>query len=114
MKRNSLPCLCIGAGVLLGYLAANAAFGSSKPAEAGTALAEVAADNVQQSPDRPSSPQPTESNSPGKSVCCQGDLKAGLLVAANDQEVAAVSAAVQRRTGKKPNIVVIMGDDIGM
>ncbi len=95
-------------------MAANADFGSSKLAEAGTAPLRVSVDNVQQVPRRPSSTQAIELSSPGKQACCEGDHKADLLVATNDQEVAAVSAAVQRRTGKKPNILVIMGDDVGI
>ena len=40
-------------------------------------------------------------------------MKQKLLFATNAQEAAAQSAKVQRQTGKRPNIVVIWGDDIG-
>ena len=113
MRTKLTSLLFVGAGVLLGYLAANADFGSGEPAEAGATHVEVLADNVQQHPARPAFPQAIEVNSPGKQANSQGEPKAELLVATNQQEVAAVSAAVQRRTGKKPNILVIWGDDIG-
>ena len=81
----------LAAGVLLGYLAASGSFGS-RPAEAS-----------------PTVPPITEKSSAApadKAGCC--DVNKGDLVALA-QKVGQPGAS-----GKKPNIVVIMGDDIGM
>jgi arylsulfatase len=44
--------------------------------------------------------------------CCEGDDKAKLMAAVAGHNAKVSAAAAQ--AGKKPNIVVIMGDDIGM
>src|SRR5262249_19153362 len=44
--------------------------------------------------------------------CCDG-LSKGELLAKADPNVRAASARIQKDTGKKPNILFIMGDDVG-
>lgn len=96
----------VGVGVLLGYLAANAEIDSSKTADAGK-IHFKAPQNVGKS----KSGLPSNSNSNTRTN--NSTAKSRLLVASNKQELATVSTAVQQRTGKKPNILVIWGDDIG-
>ena len=55
MRTKLVPVLFIGAGMLLGYLAANADFGANKPAEAGNVRAKTSVDNLQQISGEPSS-----------------------------------------------------------
>ena len=112
MRPRFVSVLFVGAGALLGYLAATADLSPTNPAEASTKTG-AASVAVQPILEQPSSPLVTDLNSPDKPACCDGDLRSTMLVAANQQEVAALSASLQRRTGKKPNIVIIWGDDIG-
>jgi len=98
MRGKLIPLLFVGCGVLLGYLAAGTEFEPISPADAGT----VAANATQR-----------EQLPAAEPACCESDSKSRLLLAFNDQEVASLSAAAQRRTGTKPNILVIWGDDIG-
>ena len=78
-------------GALLGYLAASGRFSSTQ--------AEAA----------PTTPSASEKPSTEKPGCC--DVSKGDLLAQVTKRTATAQA---KDTGKKPNIVFIMGDDIGM
>ena len=93
MKIKLASFALIGVGVLLGFLAVNS----------GTRLT-IAADTQQ------TVSKPTITSENPKST---DNRKSKLLVATNEQELATISTTVQQRTGKKPNILVIWGDDIG-
>src|SRR5262249_38742379 len=53
---------------------------------------------------------PEKEDQPG---CCGTGLSKGELLAMADPNVKAAAARVQKDSGKKPNILVIMGDDVG-
>ncbi|WP_298865646.1 arylsulfatase [uncultured Gimesia sp.] len=93
MKIKLASFSLIGVGVLLGFLAANSGTRSTM------------ADDTQQTVSKS-----TTSSENSKST---DNLKSKLLVATNEQELETISTTVQQRTGKKPNILVIWGDDIG-
>ena len=93
MKIKLASFALIGVGVLLGFLAVNS----------GTRLT-IAADTQQ------TVSKPTITSENPKST---DNRKSKLLVATNEQELETISTTVQQRTGKKPNILVIWGDDIG-
>ncbi len=82
-------------GVLLGYLAASVRQGPFSKADAGQSPAAA-------------SVQPAESSSGGKPARC-AEVNKGQLLAQAD----AKSGEQARKGGKKPNVVVIMGDDVG-
>src|SRR5215213_1924539 len=85
----------IGLGMLLGYAAASGKlnpFGRADAAPSGDPTAAKPADD--------------------DGCCCDGADKARLLAAADPKVRAAVRKLEDK--GKKPNIVVIMGDDIGV
>jgi len=75
----------VAVGALVGYLAAAGRF-SSTPAEAA-----------------PATPPAVEKPAADTPACCEGAAKGNLL-----------AFAQKEASGKKPNIVVIMGDDVGM
>ncbi len=113
MKFASLS--FVGVGMLLGYLAA---LNPTQPVEAAKAPVKVPAAALPASQQQPPQSLSAHLNSPslnelGKHAACQGDLKSKLMVATNKQEALAASAIIQQRTGKKPHIVIIWGDDIG-
>ena len=56
--------------------------------------------------------QPTPGTGPEQGTCCSGDINKGelLALAAHNQTVAAAA----QKAGKKPNILIIWGDDIGV
>jgi arylsulfatase len=88
----------LAAGALLGYLAAS---GRLNPlSRAGATGPTVQAGVV----------KPAEPDSGDKPACCEKVNKGQLLALANRNEAAAERA---RAEGKKPNILFIMGDDIG-
>jgi len=90
LKRSTLAsAVLVAVGAALGWAAASGHLDFSRAA---TASAE--------------SPAPADSARP----CCAAGGKAATAIAAHNQ---AVSATLQK-DGKKPNIVVIMGDDIGI
>jgi arylsulfatase A-like enzyme len=93
-----LPVACVGLGALLGYAAAVGNLDPSRRADAAAA-----------SP--PGAPGRATASAPGKPGCCE-DLSKGPMLAllATHNETAAASA---EQSGRKPNIVFIMGDDIG-
>jgi arylsulfatase len=98
MLRNSklLAVAFLGLGLALGYAAASGKLNPFQTAEATAITGEPPAN----APTCPSG------------ACCDGLDKAKALVAINVHNEK-VSAAAQK-DGKQPNIVVIMGDDIGM
>ena len=103
MKRL-IPFLLIGAGVLAGYMAASTDFGAASPVEAKVGSGASVVPAVTESPNE---------TSIGRSKRYDGEARRGLFLARNRQEVATLSARVQKQTGKKPNILIIWGDDIG-
>ena len=86
----------LAVGALLGYLAASGGPKPSSTAEAG------------QLPTQGQSVKLTESNSGVKPACCEDVSKGQLLALASPK-----AAASAQEGGKKPNILFIMGDDIG-
>jgi arylsulfatase A-like enzyme len=89
----------LAVGVLLGYLAAT---GRLNPfAKAGAAAQSEEARTT----------KPTEAGNSDPACCCDGVDKGELLALANRK--ARVAARAEGK-GKKPNIVVIMGDDVGI
>ncbi|MDF1746115.1 MAG: arylsulfatase [Gimesia sp.] len=93
MKIKLASFSLIGVGVLLGFLAANSGPRST--------MADDTQQTVSKSTTSSENSKPTD------------NLKSKLLVATNEQELETISTTVQQRTGKKPNILVIWGDDIG-
>ncbi|QDU12095.1 arylsulfatase [Gimesia aquarii] len=96
----------VGVGVLLGYLAASADFNVTKAAKVQSKIpfSSRQSDSKQQS---------SLSDSDSTNLVHDGNTQSKLLIATNQQAVAAASTVIQQRTGKKPNILVIWGDDIG-
>jgi arylsulfatase len=89
----------LAAGTLLGYLAAS---GNLKPfsrANAARSTAEAASE------------KPAQPASGTRAACCE-EVSRGRLLALADPNVKARVARAQKN-GKKPNIVFIMGDDVG-
>jgi arylsulfatase A-like enzyme len=93
--------ILLGAGALLGFAAASSNVHVATPVNASSpSTPQVAADaNALQ-----------VSSAPAPSCCSQGANKAELLALATHNQ--GVAAAAQK-TGKKPNICVIWGDDVG-
>lgn len=89
--------LFLAAGALLGYGAASGNFRLNWAADAAPARSQTAIS------------KPVEAN-PEQARCCMDGGKRGLLVAQADKTGAQKQPAGK---GKKPNIVVIMGDDVG-
>src|SRR5438270_249564 len=77
--------------MLLGYVAASGQLNPFQRAEANPPAANAAVTEEQ-------------------ADCCNGACKADLLVSAERSESARQD---EKKSGKKPNIVVIMGDDVG-
>src|SRR5689334_19133005 len=98
MKRTTLRTLFVlGLGAGLGYLAA-----VGSPAASRTALADDGP-----GPRTPPSVAPPR----GKTSCSEGAGRGGLLAFTTIGVVPGTAPAA--RAGKKPNIVVIWGDDVG-
>jgi arylsulfatase A-like enzyme len=97
--RTPTPLLAIGMmalGGLLGYAAASGQITSLWQARAAAPLGE---------------PNPMEQSAPN---CCSAGKDRGLLLTkANDREPRPESGAQPAKDAKKPNILVIFGDDIG-
>src|SRR5262249_10726689 len=100
MMRNTrfLAVACIGLGMLLGYAAASGRLNPWQRAQAGPPAPSAVADRS----------SPSAKQEPG---CCDG-LAKGELVALADPKVKETLARAEAN-GKKPNILFIMGDDIG-
>ncbi len=94
-----LATLCIGLGMLLGYAAASGKLNPFQRAEAAPSATAVAAD------------RPTSSTQ-AQAACCEGVSKGQALALLQTHNEAVARSAKQ--AGKKPNIVVIMGDDVGI
>src|SRR4051794_4220954 len=84
----------LATGILLGHLAASGRFTPFQRAEAAPQSAAVAA--------------------PTAAPCCDGAERGLLLAKADAPADAAPQAGQPAGAGKKPNILFIMGDDIGM
>lgn len=112
----------LAAGALLGYLAANAD-SLSRTIASGTKVAAPATDSAAATPSM-NSPVPALSckgscKAAGGSGCCSGSQRGELLlahdpVAARDVLALAAAQPGDGGSGKKPNILVIWGDDIGI
>src|SRR5262245_66384946 len=93
-KRRNLTAIALAVvGALLGYAAGSGHLSLHRPASAAP-------------PDRAES-RPSESELPDGACCQQGVPRGVQLVRAGQKDDAP-------KNGKKPNIVFIMGDDIGM
>ena len=90
----------LAAGALLGYLAAS---GKLNP---------LSWAGQSQSPGTVTSAAPSDSGSGDKPSCCEGVNKCQLMAMGNTRDKTVFTAA-QKNNGKKPNILFIMGDDIG-
>ena len=96
-KSNGMAAAFIGVGMLIGYAAASGNLNLAPWAQA-------------------SQPAPAaDAGQPGdalaqKTSCCDGVDKGQLLALANHNANVTVNAV---QTGKKPNICIIWGDDIG-
>jgi arylsulfatase len=101
MLRNTRVQLVavLAAGALLGYLAASGSLNPFSRADANSPESKAVA------------VKPADSDSVGKLACCE-DVNKSQLVAMADPKVKEAVARVQKN-GKKPNILFIMGDDIG-
>src|SRR6185295_10476959 len=88
---------CVAAGALLGYLAATGGFDVNRPLNASPAGGQTAIDNLGPA-------------SPAESCCLKGNGQELLLAQATTKTGAPRRPAAN---GKKPNIVFIMGDDVG-
>jgi arylsulfatase A-like enzyme len=100
MLRNSKVQMMItlAIGGLLGYLAASGQLNVLRQANAGP-------------PPHPGANEPTSSATAAAATCCsEGSTKGQLVALANPK---AGAAANTQADGKKPNILFIMGDDIG-
>src|SRR3954471_20469512 len=105
MKIGTVQSLaCVGLGTVLGFLAATRDFSPSSRAEGvtpATRQAGAEAGATGQGGDQP--------------PCCSGGTaKAVLLAQAAAGTTTTTAAAAPTSSAKKPNIVVIMGDDIGV
>src|SRR5262245_41834855 len=102
MFRNTkvLACICTAAGILLGYAAAS---GMLNPFPKAAATPPVGSPAVEKTG------CPQTGDTP---ACCSEGVSKSQLVALADPKVKAAVARVQGQ-GKKPNIVFIMGDDVG-
>src|SRR5262249_582036 len=92
----------MGLGMLLGYTAASGKLNPFQRAGAGPPAPTTAADKPTASPE-------------GQSGCCDGASKGQLLAQAEPRELAEARASASQKqpAGKRPNIVFIMGDDVG-
>ncbi len=96
LKNTKLQFLAVlGLGALLGYAAAFGKLNPFQKADAGPT----------------EQPKPAASAAPAAPGCCSDGLsKAGMLALATHNQTVAHKAAAE---GKKPNILFIMGDDVG-
>jgi arylsulfatase A-like enzyme len=96
-KSKILAVACIGLGVLFGYAAASGRLNPFQTAKAAPPVPDSA----------PATAAPADPSCPS---CCEGTNKSELLVLARHN--AEVQAKAEQ-SGKKPNICIIWGDDIG-
>src|SRR5262245_22339058 len=90
----------LAVGGLLGYAVASGKLDVFRQAHAGPP------------PQQPLVEKTTSSVTPAIATCCSEGLTKGQLVAMADPKVTAAATKVQN-AGKKPNILFIMGDDVG-
>jgi arylsulfatase A-like enzyme len=88
----------IGLGAVVGYAAASGKFDPSRRAGAATATPPSAAPSSAVSVEQPS---------------CGDSIQRGQLLALANRDVTAIATATAQASGKKPNIVVVMCDDVG-
>jgi len=112
-RAQMIAVLAIGG--LLGYAAASSRLGVSRNADAGPSPQRMAETVARHAIGAPIAlplnevPKPTISIKAASDTCCsQGSAKGKLVALANY-----VAAQEQPASGKKPNIIFIMGDDIG-
>jgi arylsulfatase A-like enzyme len=107
MKIGTIQALaCVGLGTLVGFIAAKKDFNPSSRADVAPSVARQDATTTG------TTGQGSETPS-----CCAEGLDKNLLLARADVEptpAAPEPKALQKAAGKKPNIVVIMGDDVGI
>ena len=89
--------LVLGLGALLGFAAASGKLNPFAKADAGQ-------------PEQPKAAAPTGAAPTAPGCCSDGLSKAGMVALATHNDAVAVKAAA---AGKKPNILFIMGDDVG-
>ncbi len=89
--------LVLGLGALLGFAAASGKLNPFANADGGQ-------------PEQPTAAAPTAAAPAAPGCCSDGLSKAGMVALANHNDDVAAKAAV---AGKKPNILFIMGDDVG-
>jgi arylsulfatase len=89
----------LAVGGLLGYAAASGRLDVFRKANAG--------------PPEPTGPQKASACAEGAAACCPTGLAKGELVALADPKLKEAVAVAEEKSGKKPNILFIMGDDIG-
>jgi hypothetical protein len=96
--KNSkvLAAACIGLGVLLGYVAASGRLNPFQKADAARSVLDPAPEKAAAGPSSPS--------------CCAGANKSELLALARQNDEVKTKA---EQSGKKPNILILWGDDIG-
>src|SRR5438067_8258640 len=94
-----LACLCLAAGTLMGYAAASGKLNPFPRAEATP-------------PEGAAAVEKTAGPQAGDPACCPEGASKGQFLALADPKVRTAVAKVQAN-GKKPNIVFIMGDDVG-
>jgi arylsulfatase A-like enzyme len=101
MKIGTIQALvCIGLGTLIGFIAANKDFSRTSRAEVAPAVAQ---------------PDVATGQGSEKPSCCSEGLSKDILLAQADAGPApAGPEAKPLQSAKKPNIVVIMGDDVGI
>ncbi len=102
MKIGAIQALsCIGFGTMLGFIAATRDFGPSSRADSATPATRQAGAVI----------EATGQGADQRSVCPEGVAGNMLLAQAAAGKTAANAAPTS--SGKKPNIVFIMGDDVG-
>jgi arylsulfatase len=92
--------LVLVAGAAIGYAAASGKLNPFPKAEAAP-------------PQESSTAEKTAGTQPGEPACCSEGVSKGQLLLAFADPNARATAAKAQASGKKPNIVFIMGDDIG-
>jgi arylsulfatase A-like enzyme len=102
LKNSRIQLIAVLAiGGLLGY--AFAAGGANRIQRAAAAISEKDSSAV----------TATTVRSDDVASCCVGEAPKGQLLAMADPKVKAAVAKAESQTGKKPNILFIMGDDVG-
>jgi arylsulfatase A-like enzyme len=104
LKNTKLQAIVLVAlGVLLGYAAASGNLKVGLPLLASSAEKQAAADGT----------PPRQDGCPGAACCSEGMTHGQLLARADTKEGPAADEKQPAAAGKKPNILIIWGDDIG-